>query len=295
MLIFLCLTISFMSVLVNADFDAEDLIAKGYTCSLAAKNAEFITADVGTVIVYEDGVAIECFLTGKRAEPLLQGSDDVEDYLKAGYICTPDSATTPRPGIVCDDGYCFSCKKPVWLEKRGDVEDYLENGYSCFLVSDVPKDALKDNVVVICDDGDCFGCIEQYNDREHEHRSSQTIANAKTGNVEEYAVTKRFLDEAEDLLEGGYRCDLTNHPIKPSSYKDRFPCTGKLCLVCGVGVMSRSRIKGVVALSQLVLESVEDLVDIGFRCFAVLEKVEVRNDVETKTVCDAEMCFVCRK
>ena len=279
-----------MSVLVNADVDAEDLIAKGYTCSLAAKNAEFGTADVGTVIVFEDGVYIECVLTDKKAKPLLQGSDDVEDYLKAGYICTPDSATTSRPGIVCDDGYCFACKKPVWLGKSGDVEDYLENGYSCFLVNDVPKDALKDNVVVICDDGDCFGCIEQYNNLEP--RSSQT--NAKTVNVE-YAVTKSFLDEAEDLLEGGYRCDLTIHPIKPRSNKESILCQGQLCLFCGVGVESRSRTEGAVALSQGVVESVEVLVDIGFRCFAVLEKVEFRNDAETKTICDTEMCFVCRK
>ena len=51
---------------------------------------------------------------------------------------------------------------------RGDVEHYLRRGFECFLVKDVPKYALTDDVEVVCDDGVCFGCmIEQFDLSNH--------------------------------------------------------------------------------------------------------------------------------
>eukprot|EP00092_Neocalanus_flemingeri_P024840 GFUD01026936.1.p1 GENE.GFUD01026936.1~~GFUD01026936.1.p1 ORF type:complete len:286 (+),score=91.58 GFUD01026936.1:210-1067(+) len=270
--------------LVNADVDAEDLIARGYTCSLAAKDAEFGPADVGAEIVCDDGVCIECVQTAKKAKSILTEHDDVEDYLKAGYVCSPASSTL-EGRMVCDDGVCYKCKKPVWLGKSGDVEDYLERGHSCFLVNDVPKDALNANVVVICDDGDCFGCIEADD-------YSEPPLQAKSLDVEEYAVTKHFLDEAEDFLEDGYKCGLSVQPVNNRSGKEKVVCEGQLCLVCDV--QSKTRREQVVTLSQVVVEMAEDLVDIGFSCVAVLEKVKIKNSVTMKTVCDKEMCFICR-
>ena len=51
---------------------------------------------------------------------------------------------------------------------RGEVEHYLRKGFECFLVNDVPKHALTDDVEVVCYDVDCFGCIiEQFDLSNH--------------------------------------------------------------------------------------------------------------------------------
>ena len=51
---------------------------------------------------------------------------------------------------------------------RGEVKQHLRRGFECFLVNDVPKYALTDDVEVVCDDGVCFGCmIEQFDLSNH--------------------------------------------------------------------------------------------------------------------------------
>ena len=115
MLAILLMTLS-LATLARADVDAEDLITRGYTCSLSSKKTEFGPSIVGTEIICDDGICIECVLTDKKPQSFLQGYDvDVEDFLKAGYSCSQDKTVrTPQPGVVCDDGVCFRCtKKPV--------------------------------------------------------------------------------------------------------------------------------------------------------------------------------------
>ena len=74
-----------------------------------------------------------------------------------------------------------SFQKPHWSGGKGDVEleRYLEKGYKCFLVLEVPKEALREEVEVLCDDGYCFGCIRgESRDRRNEKQrhSPETLA-----------------------------------------------------------------------------------------------------------------------
>jgi len=281
-LLWLALTIA---ALARADDDVEDLIARGYTCSRSSERTEFGSSVDGTRIICDDGLCFECVLTEKRPQSFLQGADvDVEDYLKAGYTCTQDrAARTPQAGVVCDDGRCYRCTDQplVSVGGRGDVEDYLEDDYTCFLMAGIPKEAFKDDVVVICDDGECFGCMNNV------APVTQNAQGSSTDRYEQFAVTKRFIDEAEDLLED-YNCGLTI-TNKPSNNQRtvRTVCEGSLCLVCS------SDRKDLVPVTRNTVEVVEDLLDTGYRCSAVLEKVKGTSTASERIVCDREMCFIC--
>jgi len=278
----------------NADVDAEDLIARGYTCSLARTQPRLHLNTDSRRYVCDDGICIECVLTGEKAKPVAEFLDDPEDYLKAGFACTPYNSRIPHleAGIVCDDGFCFECKKPAWIGKRGDLDIYLRGGHKCFNVDDVPEDVLKENVRVVCDDGYCFGCIEHLpitSTNEEARVLTEPLPVARL-----YQVTRHFLDEAEDLLDDGYYCGLTNQiNIRNRFGKERVVCEGSLCLVCRLASDVGGKEK-LVAVSEFVVERAKDLVDISFKCSAVLERIDVKSDVFKKVLCDTEMCFVCK-
>ena len=169
--------------------DVEDYISRGYTCSLAEQSGES-WHQPGVERVCDDGVCSLCVKTGDGIKPwLVRKHDmDVEDYLRHGFVCALEFKDLSDSHTVCDDGLCVGCKKPQWswTGARGEVERFLERGYKCFLVRDIPKYGLAEDVEVVCDDGDCFGCV-------------------KTGRSDRRAEEL----SVEEMLSLGYSCSVT--------------------------------------------------------------------------------------
>ena len=172
-------------VVSQAGLDVEDLISRGFTCSLADQTGGS-QHQPGVETVCDDGVCSQCVKTGEGIKPWLLRNQhmDVEDYLRHGFVCSQEFRDLAEANKVCDDGLCVGCKKPLWTGGRGEVEEFLERGYKCFLVRDVPEYGLAPAVEVVCDDGECFGCI-------------------KTARRQE---TARSVD---DMVALGYTCSLT--------------------------------------------------------------------------------------
>ena len=109
---------------------------------------------------------------------------------------------------------------------------------------------------------------------------------------QEFPVSARLLDQAEDHLEDGYSCGLT---VSPGVREDRdrardlVLCEGELCLVCWVGG-NRNSLYHVRTISEASVERVERLAKRGQRCSVVFG----RRTSDTSTVCDEEVCFICR-
>ena len=111
-----------------------------------------------------------------------------------------------------------------------------------------------------------------------------------TDKSDQFPVTKRFIDDAEDLLED-FSCGFTIQPIKIQARNEKVICEGSLCLVCGPNTSSR---EDLVRVTESTVEVVDDLVDTGFTCVAVLEIVKATRTPGEKIVCDKAMCFICR-
>lgn len=306
-------------VVSNAGVDVEDLIERGYTCALADKDVFTESSEPGRRVVCDDGICSECIKTDEGVSLLNKRRDvDVEDYLKDGYVCSEEAKDDPDAGRVCDDGVCFGCRKSVLKGGRGDVEDYLENGFQCFLVNGVPKYALSKYVEVVCDDGDCFGCIkarenvpkktslDEYLDLGYNCAITRKTAEDGDGIVceegkcfsctsdivpnEEYAVSRRFLDQAEDYLDDGYNCGLT---LQLDSPREDVLCEGDLCLNCWLG--SDAEAKGTKVITEVIVERAEDFTKKGYKCAAILSgKKQDQNENGAKTICGEEVCFICR-
>ena len=291
-----CFYLATLVVVSDAGVDVEDLIERGYTCALADRNAENDVPEPGTEIVCDDGVCSQCVKTQDRARSsIMRRKDmDVEDYLKYGYVCSAEERNAPDAETVCDDGFCFGCKKPVRRGGRGDVEDYLENGFNCFLVNDVPKYALVDDVEVVCDDGDCFGCIHV--EEKHSKKPSKNLddllalgytctitrktiedgddivcENGKcfsctnpSASNKEYPVSRRFLDQAEDYLDDGYNCGLALQQVSKESPRDKILCEGDICLICWEGSTTGDQVANMI--SESVVEKAEHLAKQGYNC-----------------------------
>ena len=106
---------------------------------------------------------------------------------------------------------------------------------------------------------------------------------------QEFPVSARLLDQAEDHLEDGYSCGLTVSPgAREDRARDLVVCEGELCLVCWVGGNRNSQYQ-VRTISEASVEQVERLAKRGQRCFVVLGRTS-----GTSTVCDEEVCFICR-
>ena len=106
---------------------------------------------------------------------------------------------------------------------------------------------------------------------------------------QEFPVSARFLDEAEDRLEDGYSCGLT--ASSGGEGRDRVLCEGELCLICWVGntryqSASASEVK---IISEAAVERAESLAKRGQRCSVVLGR-----RTEPSAICDDDVCFICR-
>jgi len=309
---------------VNAGEDVEDLIEKGYTCSLATANEEkSLNEFPGVRIVCDDGFCSKCVKTDEGVNVLYKRDDiDVEDYLRDGFVCSEEAHNAPDAHAVCDDGVCFGCRKPVWRGGRGDVEHYLALGFKCFLVNDVPQYALAENVNVVCDDGDCFGCLkidqkkpiikkltlDQYLDQGYSCTITRNSADdadnivcedgkcfscsrVESESFKEYPVTRKFLDQAEDFLEDGYKCGLLPH--HSVEIQNDILCTGGLCLDCWQSTASaNSRTK---SIDENLVDKAEKLMKSGLGCSVVLEIVKQDDYAGVKTLCGEEACFICRE
>ena len=109
---------------------------------------------------------------------------------------------------------------------------------------------------------------------------------------QEFPVSARFLDQAEDHLEDGYHCGLTVSPGTRDRTRDQVVCEGELCLICWLGnsqyqSASSSEVK---IISEASVRKVERLARRGQRCVVVLD----RRSGDPGTVCDEELCFICR-
>ena len=105
---------------------------------------------------------------------------------------------------------------------------------------------------------------------------------------QEFPVSARFLDQAEDRLEDGYKCGLT---VSPGA-KDQVVCEGELCLVCWVGSTQyqSASVSEVKIVSEASVRKVERLAKRGQRCVVVLD----RRSEDPGTVCDDQLCFIRR-
>merc|ERR1712055_983628 len=218
-----------------ADVDVEDLIVRGYTCSLADTNQKSWQRErvINTEVVCDDGICIECVLAGKKVKP---SAAIYEDTRGESLV----QKKTPR--------------------KVSSIQYPVSRNY---------EDTRGESLV--------------------QKKTTRKVLSMQ------YPVSRHFLDEAEDFLDDGYSCGLTPSPYENGKRfgKERVLCEGGLCLVCKLGIL---RLKeNIVALtSENVVEVVKDLVDRNFRCFAVLDIIPVKNDRKMKTVCDTNICFVCR-
>ena len=152
--------ISTFIVASRAGLDVEDLISRGYTCSLA-DGRDGSPPQPGVETVCDDGVCSQCVKTGEGIQPWLLRNQhrEVEDFLRDGFVCSIEFRDLAEASKVCEDGLCVGCKKPLWTGGRGEVEQFLARGFHCFLVRDVPQYGLAPAVEVICEDGECFGCL----------------------------------------------------------------------------------------------------------------------------------------
>ena len=170
----------------QAGLDVEDLISRGYTCSLADQaGGSSYQYQQGVETVCDDGVCSQCVKTGEGIKSWLLRNQhmDVEDYLKHGFVCSLEFRDLADANKVCDDGLCVGCKKPLLTGGRGEVERLLERGYKCFLVRDVPEYGLAPAVEVVCDDGECFGCIHTPSSQETARSVDEMVALGYTCSV----------------------------------------------------------------------------------------------------------------
>ena len=101
---------SLMFTLCQADRDVEDLIAQGYTCSLADYPGRTDIPRPGVEIVCDDGICAKCIKNrGVTPSPTIN-KEDPEDYLLDGFVCSEEFRNSPNAANVCDDGHCVGCK-----------------------------------------------------------------------------------------------------------------------------------------------------------------------------------------
>ena len=108
---------------------------------------------------------------------------------------------------------------------------------------------------------------------------------------QEFPVSARLLDQAEDHLEDGYSCGLTVSPGDRGRDRDQVLCEGQLCLICWVGNTQYQAVSGrqVNIITEATVEKVERLAKRGQRCSVVFGR-----RTEPGTVCDNDVCFICR-
>ena len=101
-----------MVMLCKAGLDVEDLIARGYTCSLADDRVQNEIPRPGVEVVCDDGVCSQCVKTGDGVRPWMVRNKemDPEDYLRHGFVCSEEFRNSPDAEDVCDDGHCVGCK-----------------------------------------------------------------------------------------------------------------------------------------------------------------------------------------
>ena len=129
----------------------------------------------------------------------------------------------------------------------------------------------------VCEGGMCFKC------------------SAPQGASVEHPVSRRFLDDAEDLVDNGRVCDLYPNGGDPIGCAgERSVCEAGLCLRCCAGP------QGGQGLSENIIQRVERLAEAGMRCGVILGP-EARSHTPQEapgvlTVCDGDkVCYVCRQ
>lgn len=108
-------------------------------------------------------------------------------------------------------------------------------------------------------------------------------------------MSRRFLDDAEDLVDSGRVCDLYPSAGDPLGCPgERSVCEASLCLRCCGGP------PGDRGLGEGPLDRVERLAEAGMRCGAILgpgaRSHAPQETPGVQTVCDGDkVCYVCRQ
>ena len=213
-------------------------------------------------------------------------------------------------------------QKPSKYGSKGDAENYLRRGHRCFSVRDVPEYALVSDVEVVCDDGHCFGCIQTTDNNVNTDQNSApltvsqmlgqgytcvlTLSTSGPGVVceegkcfkcsppegQEYPVSLVFLDQAEDMLDDGHTCSITLQHVS-RDLTTQVLCEAGLCLHCWRGP---GQVSGDMRLiTERTVERAEHLAKRGYTCNVVTDgQVSSHAVLSEETVCDGELCFVCR-
>ena len=107
---------SLVVTLCQAGRDAEDLIAKGYTCKLVDYNQNYPRP--GVEVICDDGICAWCVKTHNQRSIKWTNREtelDAEDLIAQGYVCGPATSnfqtSTSGVEVVCDDGHCAQCTR----------------------------------------------------------------------------------------------------------------------------------------------------------------------------------------
>ena len=110
-------------------------------------------------------------------------------------------------------------------------------------------------------------------------------------------MSRRFLDNAEDLVDSGLGCDLRLRDADTGAPtgcdEERTVCEADLCLHCCGGHQGQG-------LSEASLERAERLAEAGMRCGVILgpgaRSKTPQGAPGVQTICDGEkVCYVCRQ
>ena len=141
----------------------------------------------------------------------------------------------------------------------------------------------SDSVGVTCDGGKCFKCSPP---------DESSILQE-----EEFPVSARFLDQAEDYIDDDYSCGLYHKHdyIRGKCDPTRKLCEGDICIRCCYVRLAQADGSYV---SEYILENVEKLIKMGLKCSAKLDGRPASTSPGEEIVCErggSKVCFVCRR
>ena len=110
---------------------------------------------------------------------------------------------------------------------------------------------------------------------------------------QQFPVSVRLLDTAEDHLEDGYTCGLTPRSASADSPASEIVlCEADICLVCWRAdgqYRARSHVRTV---TEVTVERAERLAKRGQHC-AVLFSSLGSTSTSASSLCDGDLCFIC--
>ena len=105
-------------------------------------------------------------------------------------------------------------------------------------------------------------------------------------------MSLELIDQAEDMLDEGHTCGITLQHV-PRDLTTLVLREAGLCLHCWRGP---GQVSGDMRLiTEMTVERAEHLTKRGYTCNVVTDGHVSRNVTpDEKTVCDGDLCFVCR-